>query len=385
MAVALLLAGGLYLGLSIGLRTAISFVIGGGLGLALYHGRFGFTAAYRRLLTERRSAGLRAQFIMLALAAALFAPLLGNGEAFGLSLAGAQAPLGVPLVIGAFLFGIGMQLGGGCASGTLFTVGGGSTRMLLTLGTFVIGSYVGTWHDDWWRSLPTIPPFSFGQRLGWSGGLLAQLALIGTLYTLAWRIERARHGTVEPLRWRTTERTTGVALLRGPWPLLWAAIALALLNTLTLLTVGRPWGITWAFALWGAKISAALGADPGAFAYWRAPGAKAALEAPIGRDITSVMDIGIVLGALLAAALAGRFAPSLKIAPGVILGSLLGGFLLGYGARLSYGCNIGAFFSGVASGSLHGWVWLAAALVGNYLGLSMMSIRGLSKIARNGA
>jgi uncharacterized membrane protein YedE/YeeE len=30
------------------------------------------------------------------------------------------------MVFGAFLFGIGMQLAGGCASGTLFTVGGGA-------------------------------------------------------------------------------------------------------------------------------------------------------------------------------------------------------------------------------------------------------------------
>ena len=41
---------------------------------------------------------------------------------------------------GAFVFGIGMQLGGGCASGTLYTVGGGSTRMLATLGAFIVGS-----------------------------------------------------------------------------------------------------------------------------------------------------------------------------------------------------------------------------------------------------
>ena len=47
---------------------------------------------------------------------------------------------------------------------------------------------------------------------------------------------------------------------------------------------------------------------------------------------------------------------------------VLGGLMLGYGARLAYGCNIGAFFSGVASGSLHGWVWVFAAVVGNVIG-----------------
>ena len=42
--------------------------------------------------------------------------------------------------------------------------------------------------------------------------------------------------------------------------------------------------------------------------------------------------------------------------------------MLGYGARLAYGCNIGAYFSGVASGSLHGWLWLVAAFAGSVVG-----------------
>ena len=45
-----------------------------------------------------------------------------------------------------------------------------------------------------------------------------------------------------------------------------------------------------------------------------------------------------------------------------LVAAVVGGLLLGYGARLAYGCNIGAYFSGIASGSLHGWVWLVAAL-----------------------
>jgi hypothetical protein len=36
------------------------------------------------------------------------------------------------------------------------------------------------------------------------------------------------------------------------------------------------------------------------------------------------------------------------------------GLVLGYSARLAFGCNVGAYFSGIASGSLHGWVWFAS-------------------------
>ena len=42
---------------------------------------------------------------------------------------------------------------------------------------------------------------------------------------------------------------------------------------------------------------------------------------------------------------------------------------MGYGARIAFGCNIGAFFSGIASFSLHGWEWFLFALMGSLVGL----------------
>ena len=50
---------------------------------------------------------------------------------------------------------------------------------------------------------------------------------------------------------------------------------------------------------------------------------------------------------------------------------------MGYGARLAFGCNVGAYFSGIASGSLHGWLWFLAALVGSYLGTRLRPAFGL--------
>ena len=62
-------------------------------------------------------------------------------------------------------------------------------------------------------------------------------------------------------------------------------------------------------------------------------------------------------------------APSLKIPTRSLVAAVIGGLLLGYGSRLAYGCNIGAYFSGIASGSLHGWLWLIAAFAGNAVGV----------------
>jgi hypothetical protein len=52
--------------------------------------------------------------------------------------------------------------------------------------------------------------------------------------------------------------------------------------------------------------------------------------------------------------------------------------MLGYGARIAFGCNIGAYFSGIASGSLHGWMWLPAAFVGSMWGTKLRPLFGLS-------
>jgi hypothetical protein len=83
------------------------------------------------------------------------------------------------------------------------------------------------------------------------------------------------------------------------------------------------------------------------------------------------MDFGIIAGAMLAAALAGKFAPSLDIPLRSVLAAVIGGLLLGYGARIAYGCNIGAYFSGIASGSLHGWLWAVFAFAGNMVGVKL--------------
>lgn len=110
---ALFLAGALWLAADYGLRQGALFLVGAGCGLVLYHAAFGFTAAFRVFVTAGDGRGLRAQMLMLAAATVLFAPLLASGELFGTAVGGAVAPAGVSVLVGAFLFAIGMQVGGG--------------------------------------------------------------------------------------------------------------------------------------------------------------------------------------------------------------------------------------------------------------------------------
>ena len=356
-----------YLSSNYGWRQGALFIVGLAAGIILYHAAFGFTAAWREVVKSGRGAGLRAQIIMLGITVLVFTPLIAQGEIWGISLRGSVAPLNIAVICGAFMFGVGMQLGGGCASGTLFTAGGGNMRMLITLAAFIAGSVLGTWQWPIWQGIPSVAPFSLAQKFGSVWAILISIGLFATVWFATTVYECKCHGSLKSDR--NVDRP--YSWLTGPWPLLTGAVALAAVNVSTLLLAGRPWGVTSAFALWGGKIALFLGIDIHDWAYWQRPGLSNALEQSIFTDITSVMNIGIILGALLAAGLAGKFAPNFRLPLRSIVAAVVGGILLGYGARIAYGCNIGAYFGGISSTSLHGWLWFFAAFMGSSVGTKL--------------
>lgn len=336
-----------------GQNLALATLIGGGAGVALYHASFGFTAGWRRLVTEGRSAGIRAQFLLIGLTSLVSFPLIGWYGASGF-----VQPIGVGLIFGSFIFGMGMQLGGGCGSGTLFVVGGGSTRMVITLSCFILGSVVGVAHLPWWNELPRMKAVSLIREFGPVPALILSFALMAALALAATWWERRKYGALEPAR------KTG-SLLKGPWSPWLGAIALAGIGIATFLVLNRPWGITSAFGLWGAKTFYALGVpvDHWTLERW----SQGSLNRSVFASSTSVMNFGIILGAMAAAGMAARWKPVFNLSFTDIWTAVIGGLLMGYGARLGYGCNIGAYLGGLVSGSLHGWVWGIAAFAGSSL------------------
>src|SRR6266852_2980143 len=221
-----------------GWRMAGLFLVGLILGFALYQASFGFTGAYRRLFTTGETTGIRAQLLLVGATTLLLAPVLAAGSAFGHPVAAADAPLSLSVAIGALIFGCGMQLAGGCGSGTLFTVGGGSPRMIVTLIAFCAGSFWASLDLPWWDNVPSAGTIVLGERLGWLEGAALQLALLAIVWLGLghWSAPVKRHETARPV-WRR--------VLQGPWPLAAGAAVLAAGNLATLLLAGRPWGITW--------------------------------------------------------------------------------------------------------------------------------------------
>src|SRR5262245_5066260 len=339
--------------------ASATLIVGGfGLGIAFLKAEFSYTASWRRFVTRGEAGGLIGGLIVIVICALVVVPVAALSPKYG----GAIAPLGPSLVIGAFVFGVGMQLANGCGSGTLYTVGGGSGRMLVALLFFVIGRVFGSLSLPAFHALGGIDPVLASDYFGAWGGLAVTLASIGLVASLIVAIARKRGANFMPSR---------NYVIGG--------IAIGVLCVAVFFAGGHPWSVTFAYTVWGAKAATALGFDLSQSAFWQWPGPKHALTDSVLTDTSSLTDFGMLFGAMAAAAATKPFAATAWPPVKTLLGAGIGGLLMGWGARLGFGCNIGAFVGGVASGSLHGWIWLLAAMPGCLLGIRLRPLFGLSR------
>ena len=318
------------------------------LGMAFMGFQYGFASGWRRFLETGDGSPLSLHFLLAALCALMFIPV----SAAGIGPFGSFAPVSLSLFIGAFMFGTGMQLANGCGSGVLFSFAGGSGRMLVALPFFVIGSVLGSIILPPVLALGSLGQVEIGAGLSGFGKLAVNLALLLSAAALfGWL--GARRGFY--LSRKMLLATAMIALLC--WGVFWVS--------------QHPWGVTFGFTLWGAKIASAIGVPIEDFTFWTWPGPQRALTHSVLSDTSSLMDFAMIIGAGLTAAVTGAFAKSAWPNARQLQAAALGGLLMGIGARLSFGCNIGAFLAGTASGSLHGWIWFALALAGSVLGIRL--------------
>jgi hypothetical protein len=121
---------------------------------------------------------------------------IGGGET-NLNMAGVS-PIGLPLIIGAVLFGIGMVIAGGCASGTLMRVGEGFLMQILSLVFFIVGSAWGAHDMGFWGKLNSHAPKVFlPDVFGWFGAIVVQGLIIVLLYIAAVKWQKKKMGSIE--------------------------------------------------------------------------------------------------------------------------------------------------------------------------------------------
>ncbi|MGA0952732.1 MAG: YeeE/YedE family protein [Candidatus Puniceispirillaceae bacterium] len=335
-------------GLDTGLTGLALVGLGLLLGMTFMGFQYGFASGWRRFLETGDASALSLHFLLSAVCALMFIPV----SAAGLGPSGSLAPVSVSLFIGAFMFGTGMQLANGCGSGVLFSFGGGSGRMIVALPFFVIGSVLGSMILPPILAWGSLGQIEIGAGLSGTGKLAVNLLLLlGTAGFFGWL--SARRG----FRINRTMLVATALIGLLCWGVFWVS--------------NHPWGVTFGFTLWGAKIASAAGLPIETFAFWTWPGPQRALAHSVFSDTSSLMDFAMIIGAGLTAALTGAFAKSAWPNARQLQAAALGGVLMGIGARLSFGCNIGAFLAGTASGSLHGWIWFALALAGSVLGIRL--------------
>lgn len=176
-------------------RSSASMVVrlcfGLALGYVLQRSRFCFTASLRDPVLTGSTSLTRAVIIAFTIATIGFAAIQIGPYLAGKPVPGYVSPAGVHTAVGATLFGIGMVIAGGCASGTLMRMGEGFLLQWLVIVFFAVGSVLGAANFGWWTKtfIASSPKVYLPSVLGFPLAFFGQLAVFGIIYYLLLRHE----------------------------------------------------------------------------------------------------------------------------------------------------------------------------------------------------
>ncbi|PWB80215.1 MAG: hypothetical protein C3F08_04965 [Candidatus Methylomirabilota bacterium] len=292
----------------------LGLIVGAAFGYALQRGRFCMNSTFRDLLLARDLTLLRAYLL------AVLVQMVGvrSMAAFGLFGLGGIAPFfWMATLFGGFVFGLGMAFSGGCASGSTYRSGEGMVGSIIALLGFVFGMIM---TNDGvlepvqaalrsWVIEINGQPATLDRLLGVSPWMLAAIfvALGGW-----WLLKSPSGGYERGWGWGRSGLAIGL-IATAAWPI----------SALT----GREYGLSITEPI--RTISGFLFTGEIDRLTWG-----------------SFMWVGLIAGAHVAARSHGEFAWR---APGArrLLQALGGGLLMGVGAAIAGGCNIGHGLTGI--------------------------------------
>ncbi len=361
--------------------------IGIGFGIFLQKGRFCFVSAFRDFFAYKDSRVLR------GVVAGILTMTVGVGIAYfsGTPTDRFWVPnFGLSSLIGGFVFGVGMTVGGGCASGTLYRAAQGYLHYWVMLAFTLIGYVV-------FAALftPVFLPYYF-TPLQVFGGVSAFFLVPRTLApiltttvvfaaVLAYRGFYRNRGTdsstsalrvrppsipLRPLSLRlfsvspiAPRRQNAASFLRREWNTTWCGIGIGILAS-AWFVLWNTWSITGPEVRWtGLLLAKIVGVDYlNGNAYWSGV-VFSAHGMTISLDM--IMLVGLMVGAMIAAFWSGDFRvrkPLWRRTPNMIAG----GLLMGFGARMAPGCNISNAFAGLGILSLSSAVATLGLVLGVY-------------------
>ncbi len=169
--------------------TSWYLVTGLAFGYILQRSRFCFTASMRDPYLTKGTTVTRAVLLSFAFTTVAFAAIKYGYHIKGLPVPGMSyvVPISLATAVGAILFGIGMVIAGGCASGTLMRVGEGFIMNMISFIFFIVGSLWGAHDFGWWKLnfISKAPSVFLPDVFGYFWAVVIQLTLIFILFISA--------------------------------------------------------------------------------------------------------------------------------------------------------------------------------------------------------
>ncbi|MEG0293247.1 YeeE/YedE family protein [Enterococcus sp.] len=374
------------------------------MGYILSRGRFGFAGGVKRLVVRGEGTLTKALLAMVLVTLIVTFGLqwlaAQNGAVPSFSALEGQTVIpgtqnvvfaNIGTILGGILFGVGMMFSGGCASGTLTDMGEGEGRAWLTIVFFVIGSLPGEWARavlDKQRIGKIGVQAYLPDTFGYFGALAISILGLAIIYYLTLKYEKRRRdkGTsAEPFGdWESFEKAipaenTTISmkeklyhkLFIERWTFMRTGLLLAFVWIFILVSQEKAWGVTSAFSHLGAYVANIIGIE------FTNPKlveiAEGAASNGLLMDGGTIRNFGLIIGAVIAFLLAGRFKWNASFTGKDSLYFIIGGLLMGFGARLAKGCNAGALYSAISTFSISGWVFLVSMTIGGLIGLKFFA------------
>ena len=348
-------------------KLAVLGVASGFFGFLLKFTGCGFTSSFRNFVSKFDMTNMRNIFMLFFFGIALcqlvpifFTKPLVSGAA---KFTAGPRPIGWALVIGSFIFGAGMQFGSGCASGTFVGIGEGQIKSVIVLLFFIIGSTFASgdliW--EWFTKLPKDGNVDFQLNP------IMVLYIVAFLYVCTFLPDFFKFTSTNPngqffgMRLLVGEPNPETNEVKSLWKVFGTPFLIALSISIFYLCQGSMIGVTGVFPKVGTGFLSLFGYNA---TVWKDKSVNIAKGKTLFDEPIFVSDIYIALGAFIATALIGTFGHNQKTSLYEIIQAVAGGLLMGIGAKMSSGCNIGALLSGIVSCNLSGFIWMFSALLG---------------------
>jgi hypothetical protein len=352
-------------------NAPISLLIGLSLGIIFERGRFCFFCIFRDSIEDKNNTPFLSILVAIITGsigyAIIFGQFLPDTSQDRLPPAAHIAPVSWPLILAAFVFGIGMALSGACLSGHLYRLGQGYLRAIPAL----LGSLIGfgiafiTWNWLYLNSISDAPTFWLPNTFGYAGSLVITTVVILLLALLL--IKKGVNS--EPLRSNTSAEISLAKSYRNMITQRWSPITTGVLvgaiGMIAYLRV-EPLGVTRQLSTTVRTLmdENAIGPDS-LLGLDKISGCIAVISQTITNN--GWLVFGLVGGSFAAAIAGGRFEFS-KLTVRNTSTAFVGGILLGWGSMTALGCTIGVLLSGTQAFALSGWIFFLFVYLGVWVG-----------------